>query len=190
MSVRDSINSFLLQRKVLKSQAKLEGLSLAESEDLLVCAEEAQRIIQDVAQSVQQIAHNRIASVVTKCLGAIFEEPYEFRIDFDQKRGRTEATLVFIRGGLELTDPMNEVGGGVIDVAAFALRLACLVLERPQKRRLLVLDEPFSKIRGEHNRKRMRELVESLATEFGVQFIVCIDGDAYPEFVIGNVVEL
>lgn len=161
------------------------------AENALSAAEEAQKFVQALAQQIQAQVHKRIASVVTKCLEEVFlDDPYEFLIEFQQKRGRTEATLQLRRGKILLTDPLNEAGGGVIDVAAFALRLACLVLERPRKRLLLVLDEPFTKIRGKGNRQRMRGLVEMLSKEFGVQFIICIDHDAYPEFLLGDVVEI
>ncbi len=153
-------------------------------------AVEAQQIIQVVAQAIQEEAHDKIAGVVTRCIEAVFDEPYQFEIYFERKRGRTEATLAFVRGDLVLTDPINEAGGGVIDVAAFGLRLACLVLERPIRRRVLVLDEPFSRIRGDSNRQRMRQLIESLAEDFQVQFLINIDGDSFPEFVLGNVVEV
>ena len=188
--MRDKLNALLADHRFLVLQLKSEKTAMIEAEDLLTSAEEAQQILQLVAQAIQQAAHDRIAVVVTRCLEAIFDEPYEFRIDFEKKRGRTEAVLVFVRGNLVLTDPLNEAGGGVIDVAAFALRLACLVLERPVRRRLLVLDEPVSKIRGAQNRQRMKELIESLASDFGVQIVMCLDVENYPEFALGNVIEL
>lgn len=163
---------------------------LASAGAALAIAEEAQSTIQKVAQSVQQEAHDRIAGLVSRCLEAIFDEPYEFKIDFERKRGKTEAELKFVRGGLTLDDPMNQAGGGVIDVASFALRLACLVLQRPPLRRLLVLDEPFKNIRGADYRSRVRSLLEALATEVEVQFLLCVDADAYPQFVLGHVVEM
>lgn len=187
---RDKLNQLLQKRKFLADAVRDETNALVAVEGDLMFAEEAQQIIQVVSVAVQQEAHDKIASVVSRCLETIFDEPYEFKIAFERKRGKTEAVLTFVRGGMVLSDPLNEAGGGVIDVAAFALRLACLVLERPVRRRLLVLDEPFSGIRGQQNRQRMRGLVETLAEEFGVQFILNIDADVYPEFMLGNVVEL
>lgn len=153
-------------------------------------AGEAQRILQAVAQAVQQEVHTRIACVVSRCLAAVFDDPYEFRIAFDQKRGRTEARLILERRGVEFDDPVNQVGGGVVDVAALALRLACLMLARPLARRLLVLDEPFKNVRGAAYKARVRDMLTGLAEELGVQFILNIDLDVYPEFALGTVVRL
>jgi hypothetical protein len=187
---REKLNRLFQKQNFLADDLRTEQNCLVAVEDDLMFAEEAQQIIQLVSVAIQQEAHDKIASVVSRCLEAIFDEPYEFKINFERKRGKTEAVLTFVRGGMTLTDPLNEAGGGVIDVAAFALRLACLVLERPVRRRLLVLDEPFSGIRGAVYRQRMRGLVETLASEFDVQFILNIDADVYPEFMLGNVIEL
>lgn len=154
-------------------------------EDEYTDAQEAQRIVQLVSQTVQQQAHDRIASVVSRCLETVFEEPYEFRIVFEQKRGRTEASLVFVRDGHPV-DPMTACGGGVVDVAAFALRLSCVMLSRPAVRRVLVMDEPFRFVSVDY-RGRVRRLLETLSEEFGMQFILVTH---MPELKTGKVIEL
>ncbi len=152
--------------------------------------DEAREIVQKVAQTIQQQAHGRIASVVTRCLAAVFDDPYRFEVRFDRKRGKTEARLLFERDGLALEDPLNEVGGGVVDVAALALRLACIMLSRPPRRRLLVLDEPFRNIRGRENKQRVRRMLLRLAEDTKFQFLLNCDAEAYPEFALGKIIEL
>ena len=151
---------------------------------------EARTIVQSIAQTIQQRLHRQVARVTTRCLNAVFDAPYEFRIEFDRRRGKTEARLTFVRDGLRLDDPLNEVGGGVIDVAALALRLSAVLLSRPRRRRLLVLDEPLKNVRGVDNRERVRRMLLGLAEELGVQIFLNIDVDAYPEFALGKVVEI
>lgn len=146
-----------------------------------------QAILQNIAQNVQQQAHKQIASVVTRCLRAVFDHPYKFRIAFERKRGKTEARLTFVRGQLEL-EPLDGCGGGVVDVAAFALRLACLMLRRPKGRRLLVLDEPFRFLSERRDyRNRVRDLLLALAEEMQVQFVLVTHDSALE---VGKVVEL
>ena len=70
-------------------------------------------------------------------------------INFLQKRGKTEAELVFVRDGKELS-PTDGAGLGACDVAAFSLRAAAICLSRPGRRRLLVLDEPFKHLSEEY----------------------------------------
>lgn len=168
-------------RKAGEERTELERLEKAQRRAL-----KAQQIAQGVAEAVQQQAHRRIAAVVTRCLKAVFgEDAYEFRIDFSQKRGKTEAKLLFVRDGVEI-DPTTAAGGGCVDVAAFALRLACLVLSLPRRRRLLVLDEPFRFVSREY-RPAVRELLLKLAEELGVQIIMVTH---MPDLMVGNVIEI
>lgn len=190
MSYRRQLDALEADYRAAVKSLKVEQAELMASDDELTASEEARDVIQSVAQAMQQEIHGRVSSLVSRCLEAVFDDPYEFKIVFDRKRGRTEATLVFVRRGLTLTDPLREVGGGVIDVASLALRLASILLTRPPSRRLLVLDEPFQRIRGVENRKRIRDLLVSLADDFGFQIVLNIDIDAYPEFALGKLVEL
>lgn len=145
----------------------------------------AQGVAQAVAAAAQAQAHTAIAGVVGRCLTAVFDDPYTFQVVFEERRGKTDATLQFVRDGQPI-GPLGAAGGGVVDMAAFALRLASLVLAQPQRRRLLVLDEPFKFVSAEY-RGRVRALVEALASEMGVQFLLVTH---IPELRCGTVVDL
>src|SRR5690606_22331285 len=122
---------------------------------------------------------------VTRCLQSIFDKPYEFQIKFLQKRGRTEAQMVFVRDGQEI-DPLTASGGGVIDVAAFALRMASLMLSRPTPRRIIILDEPF-KFVSEGRRPQIRQLLEELSEQTGFVFLMTTH---IPELELGDVIRI
>lgn len=148
-------------------------------------AVEAQKITQVVAETIQQEAHNQIAGVVSQCLSSVFDDPYEFKINFERARGKTEANLVFIRDGEEI-NPIDSSGGGVIDVAAFALRISCLMLTRPQRRRVVVLDEPFRFVSQEY-RPRVRTMLIELSKDLNIQFIMITH---IKELAIGKVIDI
>jgi len=167
---RAKTNKLLGQLAITTNTRKTEQQAIKETALHLEHIEEAQGIAQRVAQGVQQQAHDKIAGVVSKCLEAVFEEPYDFKIYFEQKRGKTEARLVFERDGLEV-DPMTASGGGVVDVAAFALQLSCLILSKPPLRKLMILDEPFKFVSAGYL-ENVRMLLEGLAKEFDMQFIM------------------
>lgn len=185
-----SLSTLITTYSLAKQGVENERTVLMDADNNLSSAEDAQRIIQESSLAIQNIVYASINTVVSKCMETVFDQPYRFKIEFERKRGKTEAVLKFIRDGIELDDPINQAGGGVIDVAAFALRLAALILQRPPLRRILVCDEPWRCLRGRTYRSRMRALVESLSKELGVSFILCVDHEAYGEFVLGNVVEI
>ena len=166
----DRLQILLAQRNTLEGMLDMEKASLESTSKQLRAIVKGQKILQQIAQDVQQRAHNQIASVVSKCLRAVFDEPYEFRINFEKKRGRTEAQLEFVRDN-QGTDPLTAAGGGVVDVAAFALRIACLVLSRPVLRKVVVLDEPFRFLSVEY-RNRVSDLLVQLSQDMNIQFVM------------------
>ena len=185
--IREKTDNMLADLLVVRRQQQEEYNSLAHAENHLVDVDDAQLIVQQVAQTVQQQAHDKIAGVVSRCLETVFDDAnYGFRIDFEKKRGRTEAKLVLLKDGHDIGDPLEADSGGVVDVAAFALRLACLVLAKPLLRKVVILDEPFKFVSVDY-RQNVRMLLEGLARDFGVQFIMVTHDKAYQ---CGTVVDL
>lgn len=184
-AIRERLNKQYALLEAARQSVKQEKDTLAQLQAEQGDLKQALAIAQEIAQQVQEQAHRKIADVVSHSLAAVFDEPYRFVIRFEQKRGRTEARLVFERDGMEL-DPISASGGGVIDVASFALRLSCLMLAQPPLRRLLVLDEPFKHLSAEH-RQRVGQLLQTLAKEMDCQIVMVTH---IPELAVGTVVHL
>jgi hypothetical protein len=164
------LNNALPRYQLAVARVKEEKRILAESEERYEVAARSQKLVQEVATAVQKQAHGKIASVVSKCLKAVYgEEAYSFKIAFEQKRGRTEAKLLFERDGNEFE--ADDVGGGILDVAAFALRLSCILLATPKRRRFLAMDEAFRHVDATHT-TAVRKLLLSLSEEMKFQFLL------------------
>lgn len=133
-------------------------------------SEKAQAIIQKVAKDTQSQLEFHISDIVTMALDTIFDEPYKFKVGFVLKRNKTECELSFERDG-ELIDPLSASGGGVIDVASFALRIALWTLQAPKSRNTIILDEPF-KFLSKDLLPRASELLIELSNKLNLQFIV------------------
>jgi len=185
-----------LKTKLLKKKAEFElARASQKKEEKTIQAldqhlndiETARNIVQIVAQNIEQQAHKKIAYVVSACLQAVFpDKKYSFKIRFDRKRSRTEAKLVLMNDGNEIEDPMESESGGVLDVASFALQLSALLLMKPPVRRILILDEPFKYVSVQY-RNNVNQLIESLAEEFGIQFLIVTH---MPELTAGKTTEL
>lgn len=172
---RTSVDARLVAYKAAKARARSEQTDADTLHARLRNLQEAQDLAQHVAQQVQSMAHKQIANIVTSCL-AIFDEPYTFEIEFARARGKTEARLWFEKDG-QKHNPMTMSGGGCVDVTAFALRVAALCLSQPPLRRCLVLDEPFRFVSPQY-RPRIRLLLDTLAEDMGIQFIMVTHDDA------------
>lgn len=186
-SCQRKLAKLTIQHNLARENVRQERQRLKEAKAKRLAAEEAQQVAQHVAQAIQQQAHKRIAEVVTRCLHTVFgENAYDFDIQFERKRGKTEALLRFLKDGKE-RHPLRASGGGFVDIASLALRLSCIMLSKPKSRRLLVLDEPVKNVHGEEYRLRTAELLQTLAKEMNVQIIMTTGFDWLK---IGQVVEV
>ncbi len=131
-------------------------------------------IVQTVAQQTQEELKYQISELVTLALQAVFEDPYEFNIDFVLKRNKTEAELSFMQKG-EKIDPMTGSGGGVLDIAGFALRITLWNLHRPKLDNMLILDEPFKHLKGIDDNIRAIQMVKELSDKLKLQIIMISD---------------
>lgn len=184
-NLRKAVDTKLHQYQAAVELVKAERAALRTARDKHHDLEAAQVLAQEVATQIQELAHEKIATLVSKSLEAVFDEPYQFKINFEQRRGKTEADLTFERDGLQV-DPMTASGGGVVDVAAFSLRLSSLLLSQPPLRRFLALDEPFRFVSADY-RERVALLIRQLATDAGCQFLIVTH---QKEYRIGTIVEL
>jgi len=151
--------------------------------------DECQAIIQQVAQSTQKNIEYRISEIVSLALDAVFDDPYQFAIEFVQKRGRTEAEIYFMKNG-EKFYPMDDSGGGAVDVASFALRVALWNIGKPKTRNTILLDEPF-RFLSKDLQSRAGDMLSEISKKLGLQFILVthvedIVSSADKEFVIAK----
>lgn len=140
------------------------------SREVVYC-EQAQTIIQEVAQLTQEQLKYQVSELVTLAMASIFSDPYELEIDFVQRRGRTEADLWFVRNGKRV-DPMNSTGGGAVDVASFALRVALWSLARPRSCNTLILDEPLKFLKGGDLPEKGALMIKEISEKIGLQIIM------------------
>ena len=183
---RSKLDKKLSEYKQSRTEIKKEKLALITANQEARDYRTAQKILQRIAQKIQQSAHKQISSIVTKCLKVIFrEDAYSFSIQFEQKRGKTEANLTLTKNGYEF-NPKEDVGGSVLDVVSFALRLSAIVMMQPKARKLIILDEPF-KFLDQSKRHLVGEMMEYLSSELEVQFVLITHIE---ELKIGKVVEL
>src|SRR4030066_1014984 len=131
--------------------------------------QKARVLIAEAGKYTQSYLKDYIESMVTTALQAVFEEDYQFVIDFDIKRNKPEAKISLkLRG--EETDPKDSCGGGVLDVASFALRVILWSIENPKSSNVIILDEPFKFLHGKM--ENAMKMVKDLSKKLNIQFIL------------------
>jgi energy-coupling factor transporter ATP-binding protein EcfA2 len=156
--------------QITSTESKLKATDLSVQNH-----EKAREIIRQVGLATQKKLQYHISEVTTLALEAVFPNPYELVVEFVERRNKTECDLLFKRNGKVRDDPMDESGGGTIDVAAFALRVASWSMERPRSNNVLILDEPFSRLKGQAANRQVLEMVRKVSKQTGLQIIMVSD---------------
>lgn len=159
--------------KLLNNQVEEFKLTLKALKQEIKTSKEASIIIRTVAQETQKLIECQINELVTLTLKSVFSNPYTFHLEFIQKRNKTECNFFFERDGHKI-NPLFEAGGGIIDVASFALRIAMWVLSKPKYRNVLIFDEPFKNINDKtrETHRKIAEIVKLLSYKLKLQFII------------------
>lgn len=175
MLVNSQLNSLLEIQATHVQKAEFYKELLRNTRTGLEYAEQAYRdalkareVINIVAKETEQQLEMRITNIVTMALAAVFPDPYEFKLVFSERRNQTEADLLLVRNGEELS-PVDGAGGGVLDVVSFALRIAVLLMSG--YRRVIILDEPFRHLSADLQSKAS-EMMKMLSDKLGIQFIM------------------
>jgi len=155
--------------RVNKSILVLEG-KIKDNKIEINYTEKAKAIIQGVAQKTQEQITYQINDIVTMANEAIFDDPYEFNLDFIRKRDKIEAEISFIKNK-EKINPLSASGGGAVDVTCLALRIALWNLQRPKTRNVLILDEPL-KFLSKNLLSKAGEMIKSLSDKLNLQIIM------------------
>lgn len=152
---------------IQKQYADAEQAKLFFSREVQI-REEAQAIAQRVAKETQEQLKFHIEDIVQMALDTCFPGKYKFVVEFELKRGKTEATLLFMSDGQSI-DPMEASGGGAVDVASFGLRIAAWSLSKTSP--VIVLDEPF-RFLSKDLQPLAGEVLKELSKTLGLQIIL------------------
>ena len=157
-------------RQRIETELEAKETKLKQLQTDLFSYEKARAIMQLVAKETQEQLEYKISELVSLGLSAIFDNPYELVLNYEIKRGKTEADLLFKRGE-NVVKPMLASGGGAVDVAAFGLRVAIWSLKSPRTRNTIVLDEPFKYLSFRHQAKA-GQLLSEISSKLGIQIIM------------------
>ena len=173
------MNTQMLRTRLERQRGKKIQIerTLAEKEQVLLLSqkqfkrhEKAREIIREVGLQTQQQLQFHISDVTSLALESVFNDPYQLKVDFVQRRNKTECDLLFVKGDSEL-DPLTASGGGAVDVAAFALRIASWSMAHPRTRATIILDEPLRFLSVDNQEKASR-MIKEISQRLGVQFII------------------
>ena len=173
MSLQELRNK-LEQQKGKKEQLEhlIEETSerISENKSHLINLEKAREIVKAVGLKTQQQLQFHISDIASLALESIFPEPYKLVLDFVERRNKTECDILFEKDG-EYYKPLSAAGGGAVDVASFALRIASWSMANPRTKNTIILDEPMRFLSAEYQ-EAASEMIKQISDKLGIQFII------------------
>lgn len=132
--------------------------------------EKADVIIKTCSLKTQEKLQVHIADIVSLALAAVFQHPYVVEVDFVERRGKTECDVWFVKEGNSIK-PIDGAGGGALDVASIAFRLAMWSLQPNKSNNVMVLDEPFKHL-STGLQPKANTILNEIALKLGLQLIM------------------
>lgn len=161
---RGEYNSLIKDIEIAQRAIKVNELAI-------VRHTKAREILKLVGLQTQQELEYHISSITSLAMQSVFGEgSYNVLIEFVQRRNKTECDILFERDG-EKFHPLDSSGGGAVDVAAFALRIASWSMQSPRTRNVIILDEPF-RFLSTDNQEKASQMIKEVSNRLGIQFII------------------
>ena len=158
------------KRKIIKKSIDSNKSLVSRLKKQLVRYEQAREIIRTVGILTQQQLTFHISDVVSLALDTVFDDPYEFTVEFVRRRGKSECDLFFVRNGQKI-HPLSASGGGAVDIASFALRVASWSMQLDRTDSVLLLDEPFKNLSSDYL-SYASELLKKVSEKLHLQVIM------------------
>lgn len=148
----------IIYRKTMKSKIEEDMVNIKkeiekfkEQEDTFT---KAKLLLEDSSMFAREQIKHQFEVMVTNALQFITGESVEFKIEFEQKRGRPEASFYVISkldDGLTIkNNPEDSRGGGIIDIISLTLKYCMLQTHNPPIEGPFILDEPAKHVSEEY----------------------------------------
>lgn len=179
-TLKDQIHRSAVKRSLLQESIGSRELRIASTVVQVQALEDAQALVQLTATETQNQLKFHLEDLVQHAIESLFPGKYQFRVVFDIARGRTSASMFLESDGQPL-DPMDECGGTVVQVVAFALRVAAWTLAPTDN--VILMDEPFAAVSADF-RAVCGELLSGLSKRLGIQFIIIASHESGQSYLV------
>jgi DNA repair exonuclease SbcCD ATPase subunit len=183
LPLRRRHDALVAEHALLSKRRDKNTADIASLESRSFVTDAAKLLFQEAGELAMADFRDKVMSVCSVALKDVFGDKYTVKIVVSS-RGEVNVTqeayvLVVDEEGHEM-EPMGDNGGGLGDIASWAVRLACLALRKPTCRKVLIMDEPFRDLSGDL-RALGGEMLRKVAKALGLQIIMTSNEKEYAE---------
>jgi len=153
---------------------------LEETEKSLAEHIKSRWVLTEVAKLTQERFKVRVESLVTLAIRSVFDRFFEFKLRFERERNRFVCQPLIKEGGEEYI-PKKDMGGSIIDIISFALRIVLWSLETPRSRGLFVVDEPMRWVGEGEELLKGGKFISEISHKLGFQILLITHSPALTE---------
>lgn len=138
----DNFKKLSSQKQYMEKTVESKKKSLIVTNAKIKDLEEVHSIWIQLAKKIQVQTTAEIEAIVTTAIQSVYQRNYRFKLRFEEKRNNIICTPLVIEGDKEYS-PKDSMGGGMLDIIGFALRISLHAMQNPKTRNVFILDEPF-----------------------------------------------
>jgi DNA repair ATPase RecN len=137
-------NDLVVELELYKKQLRHKKRRNSRLSRNLNAYEEARVVLTEAGKAIHKEMVKRIEDLVTLSIRTVYERPFRFHIEFEEKRKTLEARPIIFEGKDEY-EIKEDKGGGLIELISFALRIVLWSITEPRTRNFFIFDEPFKR---------------------------------------------
>lgn len=158
------------QHETVRSALQTEQAIIKRNQDKITELEaqkvlntKALAVIDRATQIISQNGIGKVESIVSDGLKLVFDQ--DLKLVIERKEGaRGDSYRLMVQQGDVIGPPIDTMGGGVVNVISFLLRV--IMIQRFKLTKFLALDESFNNVSADHLPK-VSEMLRSLCDDHG-----------------------
>jgi DNA repair exonuclease SbcCD ATPase subunit len=131
----------------------------------------AQVFFSELAEQTQRQFREQVERLATAAVHSVFDRPYQVKLVSERKRGRMETEILIVENGEEF-QPRGEMGGSMVDLLSFAMRIVLWSLQSPRSRNTFILDEPLKFLGTGERLQHAGQMLSEIARSLQIQLII------------------
>lgn len=169
--LKDKFTRLSERKRALEEELGMAAAQLKSLEAGMDDFARAQVFFAELAEQTQRQFREQVERLATAAVHSVFDRPYQVKLSSERKRGRMETEILIVENGEEF-QPRAEMGGSMVDLLSFAMRIILWSMQVPRSRNTFILDEPFKFLGAGERLQHAGQMLSEIARSLQVQLII------------------
>jgi len=169
--LKDKFTRLSERKKAFQEELEITSSQLSRMESSLEDFARAQVFFSELAEQTQKQFREQVERLATAAVHSVFDRPYQVKLVSERKRGRMETEILIVENGEEF-QPKGEMGGSMVDLLSFSMRIVLWSLQSPRSRNTFILDEPLKFLGTGERLQHAGQMLSEIARSLQIQLII------------------